>query len=230
MVKSLQALTISALIALSTAACVSTTSGSEGSFVESIPSPNTQPEFSLLTDEGVQQIKDSGRARFDLRDRVLTNAEAGVAPESRQEIIIGNPGDPDIQLTLVGPEGEVTISTQTIWFTHLDEDSFTEIIFFRAFETIEIAKQELNESVTQWGILQENIEMWSSVSEKAQDDKVKRSLGTGVGATGLIVGMNASIKRGTQVFHYIVDLDPRNYNEENIANIRSTGIGRRVVN
>ncbi len=198
--------------------------------MESTPSPNTQPEFSVLTDDGVQQIKDTGRARFDLRDRVLTNAEAGVAPESRQEVIIGNPGDPDIQLTLVGPEGEVTISTQTIWFTHLDEHSFTEIIFFRAFDTPETAQQELNEAVTRWGILPENIEMWSSVSGKVQDDKVRRSLGTGVGATGLIVGMNASIKNGNQVFHYIVDLDPRNYNAENIANIRSTGIGRRELN
>jgi hypothetical protein len=71
--------------------------------------------------------------------------------------------------------------------------------------------------------------MWTSVSSRTGAEKVRRSLGTGIGPAGLIVGMNASIKNGVQVFHYIVDLDPRNYNPVNLENIRTTGIGKRVV-
>ncbi|WP_207841841.1 hypothetical protein [Williamsia soli] len=177
----------------------------------------------------MQQIKDNRRARFDLSDRTLTNEEAGVPPESTSDVIIGNPGDPDIDLTLVGPTGEVTISTQTIWFTHLDEGRFTEIIFWRSFDTPEGAQQELAQANPRWGIHPENVEMWTSVSSRAGSEKVRRSLGTGIGPTGLIVGMNASTKNDVQVFHYIVDLDPRNYNPVNLENIRTTGIGKRVV-
>jgi hypothetical protein len=107
-----------------------------------------QDQYSYLTHEGVQQIKDNRRARFDLRDLTLTNEEAGVPPESTSDVIIGNPGDPD--LTLVGPTGEVTINTQTIWFTHLDEDTFPEIIFWRSFDTPEGAQQELAQANPRW--------------------------------------------------------------------------------
>ncbi|MFP3468192.1 hypothetical protein, partial [Leifsonia sp. SIMBA_070] len=64
----------------------------------------------------------------------------------------------------------------------------------------------------------------------AGESKEKWSLGNGIGPTGLIVGMNASIKDGVQVFQYTLNLDPRNYTPENIENIRSTGLSRRVVN
>ncbi len=188
-----------------------------------------QDQYSYLTHEGVQQIKDNRRARFDLRDHTLTNEEAGVPPESTGEVIIGNPGDPDIDLTLVGPNGEVTISTQTIWFTHLDEDTFTEIVFWRAFDTPEGAQQELAQANPRWGIRPSKVETWTGIAKDAGDEKEKWNLGSGIGPTGLIVDMNASSKNGIQVFHYIVDLDPRNYNPVNLENIRTTGIGKRVV-
>ncbi|WP_110471002.1 hypothetical protein [Williamsia limnetica] len=177
----------------------------------------------------MQQIQDNRRARFDLRDLTLTNEEAGVPPEFTSDVIIGNPGDPDIDLTLVGPTGEVTISAQTIWFTHLDQGRFTEIIFWRSFDTPEGAQQELAQANPRWGILPENVDTWASIAMDAGDKKEKWSLGTGIGPTGLILDMNASTKNGIQVFHYIVDLDPRNYNPINLENIRTTGIGKRVV-
>ena len=229
MVKYIKSIAVAVMTTCVLAACATPANNRESNLVTSPSRTGAQPEFSLLTNEGVQQIKDSRRARFDLRDLTLTNEEAGVPPESTGEVIIGNPGDPDIDLTLVGPTGEVTISTQTIWFTHLYEETFTEIVFWRAFDTPEGAQQELAQANPRWGIRPSKVETWTGIAKDAGDEKEKWSLGSGIGPTGLIVDMNASTKNGIQVFHYIVDLDPRNYNRFNLENIRTTGIGKRVV-
>jgi hypothetical protein len=229
MVKYIQSIAVAVMTTCVMAACAPPANNRESNLVASHSRSGAQPEFSLLTDAGVEQIKGSRRAGFDLRDRTLTNEEVGVPPESTSDVIIGNPGDPDIDLTLVGPIGEVTISAQTIWFTHLDQGRFTEIIFWRSFDTPEGAQQELAQANPRWGILPENVDTWASIATDAGDKKEKWSLGTGVGPTGLIVGMNASTKNDVQVFQYIVDVDPRNYNPVNLESIRTTGIGKRVV-
>lgn len=64
---------------------------------------------------------------------------------------------------------------------------------------------------------------------KADDGKDKWSLGSGIGPTGLIIDMNASIKNGVQVFQYYVHLNPLTYNPENIESIRATGISHRPL-
>ena len=199
---------------------MTTTSGS--------PDPH---EFSLLTDEGMKRIEESRHARFDLRDLMLTNTEAGLPADHKRDVIIGGAGEPDIELTFLGPEAGDTVSTQTIWITaHYRGGQFEDLIFWRSFDTQEGAQQELAQATTRWGILAENVETWNSIASRAGESKEKWSLGNGIGPTGLIVGMNASIKDGVQVFQYTLNLDPRNYTPENIENIRSTGLGRRVVN
>jgi hypothetical protein len=230
MVKLLKKNTIALFVLCALVACSSPIHKKEDNVVTSSSNSQPAPLFSFLNEDGVRQIEATGRARFDVRDRTITNAQAGVPPDFTKDVLIGKPGGADIELTLVGPEGEATTTTQTLWITHLDDGRFTEIIFFRAFHTAEDVNQELMIAIDTWGILPSKTESWKTIAIQAGVNKEKWNLGAGVGPTGLIVDMNASIKKETQVFNYIVDLDPLNYNPENIANIRSTGIGKRVVN
>lgn len=211
------------------AACTVTTDNKETP-VTSTSGPSGQPEFSILTDSGVSQIKDSRRARFDFRDLTLTNAEAGLPPDHTQDVIIGGVGKPEIKLTLVGPDAEETTTTQTIWIVHIDEDQFTYLTFWRSFDSPEDAREELAQATTRWGIRPSKVETWSSVVKDAGEGKEKRNLGSGVGPTGLIVDMNASIKNGVQVFQYFVILGKNSYNPENLESIKTTGIGSRAPN
>lgn len=58
-----------------------------------------QTGFSRLSIAGVEQIKDSRRARFDFRDLTLTNTDAGLPVDHNRDVIIGGAGKPEIELT-----------------------------------------------------------------------------------------------------------------------------------
>lgn len=228
--KSARALTILATLIGIVAACTVTTDNKETP-VTSTSGPSGQPEFSLLTDSGVEQIKDSRRARFDFRDLTLTNAEVGLPSDHTQDVIIGGAGEPDVELTLVGPDAEETVRTQTIWVANSRDGQFNYITFWRSFSSPEDAQQELAEISARWGILPANVDSWTEIAANARKDKKeKQNLGSGIGPTGLIIDLNASIKNGVQVFQYFVLLNARNYTPENIENIRTTGIGKIVAN
>jgi hypothetical protein len=70
-----------------------------------------------------------------------------------------------------------------------------------AWATPEDARQELADATARWGILRSKVATWTSIANEAGDRKEKWNLGTGVGPTGLVVTMNASIKNGVQVFN-----------------------------
>ncbi|ORM30512.1 hypothetical protein [Williamsia sp. 1135] len=129
-------------------------------------------------------------------------------------------------MTLVGPDGEETTTTQTIWTVHFGvagKFKFDYLTFWRAFYSAEAAQQELSAVTARWGIHPDSVTTWNSIAANAGDQKEKFSLGSGVSPTGLVIDMNASTENGVQVFQYFVDLDERRYTPENLASIRATG-------
>ena len=226
----LRAIAIAIALICMVPACTVTKVDQEARAISSEPNLLGQPGFSRLSTSGVKQIKDSRSARFDFRDLTLTNAEAGLPADYNRDVIIGGAGKPDIELTFLGPEAQATVSTQTIWITtYFRGGRFEDLIFWRSFDTTEGAQHELAQATARWGILPENVDTWTHIASKADDGKEKWSLGSGIGPTGLIIDMNASIKNGVQVFQYYVHLNPLTYNPENIESIRTTGISHRPV-
>lgn len=80
-------------------ACTVTKVDPEARATSSEPNFAEQTGFSRLSIAGVEQIKDSRRARFDFRDLTLTNTDAGLPVDHNRDIIIGGAGKPEIELT-----------------------------------------------------------------------------------------------------------------------------------
>lgn len=221
---------ISVFITCLLVACSAPEDNEGSAAVTSNSNTDPRPQFSQLSDGGVRQIRGSRTARFNLRDLTITNEEAGVPLDSQREVIIGNPGDPDIQLTLVGPNSEELVAVQTMWFTHhLAKSRFSEIIFWRHFDNPDLAHAELREGVQRWGFHPDKVDSWIETARTTGGEKEKSSLGSGIGPSGLIVDINASRENAVEVLQYTVDLDPRDYNTANIDAIRTTGRSTRTV-
>ncbi|MGL4306564.1 MAG: hypothetical protein ACRCSF_10465 [Mycobacteriaceae bacterium] len=94
-------------------ACVGCTARVGGDELSTfVPQP-----YSHLTEEGIKQIKQSGQARFDLRDGVLSLAEVGL-PVGGFLPLIGGAGSGEKTLILDAPERQEVITTDTMVFTH----------------------------------------------------------------------------------------------------------------
>ncbi|SUD47910.1 Uncharacterised protein [Nocardia otitidiscaviarum] len=180
-------------------------------------------EFAQLTPAGIERIKQTGHARFDLRNRELTKAAAGMEGQAMGPII-GGPDQPMITLELLGPNRTETVETNTIGFVSTGSAGapYDEIVFFRPFDTAQQANDELREGITRWGFNAGKIELWEQNSRGESD--YQQVVSSGIGPSGLVVTVEAYLKRGKPLLRYMVHLEPHLYAPQALEDIRTTGI------
>ncbi|MCP9619919.1 hypothetical protein FOH10_07435 [Nocardia otitidiscaviarum] len=179
-------------------------------------------EFAQLTPAGIEQIKQTGHARFDLRNRELTKAAAGMEGQIMGPII-GGPDQPMITLELLGPNRTETIEANTIGFVSSGpaEEPYQEIVFFRPLDTPEQANGELREGITRWGFNAENVRLWEENTSGKSD--YQQVVSMGLGPSGLVVEVEAYLQQGRPLLRYIVHLEPYLYTPQALEEIRTTG-------
>lgn len=177
---------------------------------------------SQLDAAGITQIKESGRARFDLRDHELTPADVGIRAD-RMGPIVGRPGDDPVELTLVGPDGEETVSTSTFGATFLTTGrAATNITWFESYDTEDEAFAALDAAGDRWGLTREAVAGWRETLALGGDQEI--SLRPSVGPSGLVNQVTVRGERGKgQTHQWAVLLDPRYYEADALEKLRRTG-------
>lgn len=177
---------------------------------------------SPLDRDGVQQVEESGRARFDLRDLTLTRSDVGL-PENRMGPIVGRPGGREIELVLRAPEGEEQIATSTFSATFFSSaDTADSVTWFESYDTEEEGLAALDDAVERWGLPREAVANWRQTLARGGEQEV--SLTPGVSRSGLVTQVTARGERGGgQTHQWAVLLDPRYYEPDALERIRSSG-------
>jgi hypothetical protein len=199
-----------------------------GCSVETGSDPQTESPTpmsnSQLDRAGVEQIEQSGRARFDLRDLELTPADVGLRPD-RLGPIVGGPGGEPIQLTLVGPDGEDTVTTATFAASFSTTGTpASKITWFESYDTEADAYDALESAVERWGLRREAIANWRDIL--AGGGEQERTLPLGVSPTGFVTEVTVRGEEGRgQTHQWAVLLGPELYTPEALDMIRRTGDG-----
>jgi hypothetical protein len=155
--------------------------------------------FSTLDDAGVEQIKASRTARLDMSSGALEKAAVSVTDAYGPEI--NTIGAGKIDLTTVGPEGEITAKTDRIRLNTADtRTDFSEVTYFLTTRSKEEFYELIRDGVRRYGIDGESAENWISSTESDPAGKSSFSITTGY-AAGL--GVNYDLRydgsKGSQV-------------------------------
>ncbi|KQT92082.1 hypothetical protein ASG49_08930 [Marmoricola sp. Leaf446] len=190
------------------------------------PDPDRRDEATVsnspLDREGVQQIEESGSARFDLRDLTLTRSDVGL-PENRMGPIVGRPGGREIDLVLRAPEGEERVATSTFSATFFSSaDTADAVTWFESYDTEADGLAALDEAVERWGLPREAVATWREALTGDGEQEV--SLTPGVSPSGFVTQVTARGEKGAgQTHQWTVLLDPRYYEDGALERIRETG-------
>lgn len=205
------------MLLLTAAACSAPSSKEE-------PLPSTT-EFSQLTPAGIEQIKTTRHARFDLRNHDLTKSSVGTEGETMGPII-GGADQPMITLELLGPDRTETVETNTIAVvsTGPASEPYEDIVFWRSLDTPQQANEELRDGITRWGFNPARVSRWEENSQSQSD--YRQVVSMGIGPSGLVMEVEAYLQAGKPLLRYIVHFEPRLYTPEVLDRIRSTGLSR----
>jgi hypothetical protein len=164
--------------------------------------------FSMLDDAGVEQIKASRTARLDMSSGTLEKAAVNVGAAEIFGPEINTRGAGKIDLTIVGPSGEITAKTDRIRFLSGEtRTDFREVTYFLTAESREEFYELIRDGVERYGIDKESAENWISSTESDPGDRSDFSISSGY-ATG--IGVNYDLRydgsKNTQVI--IVHVNP----------------------
>ncbi|MFE4195749.1 hypothetical protein ACFRJ9_07785 [Paenarthrobacter sp. NPDC056912] len=143
-------------------------------------------EFSTLDAAGVDRIRTDKRARLDMSSGSLPKSAVRVSDDSYgPEINTQDSGK--INLTIVGPSGEITAETDRIRFKTTDaRPDFTEVTYFLTADSLEELSALVRDGVSKYGIDAEDAERWIASATKDPASKSDYSLTSG-SSTGLAV-------------------------------------------
>ncbi|NJC23483.1 hypothetical protein BJ994_002559 [Arthrobacter pigmenti] len=117
---------------------------------------------SPMDEAGIEAIKESRTATFDLTDGELTRADVGLTADDIAPMIAMDESEP-IAVTIKGANGEATIETPTLkLFTASGWDTIDYLTLFRVFEDDEALVAEVGESVEKYGVDPSKVESWTS--------------------------------------------------------------------
>ena len=166
-------------------------------------------EFSTLDAAGVDRIRTDKQARLDMSSGTLQKSAVRVSEDSYgPEINTKDSGK--INLTIVGPSGEITAQTDRIRFNTTDaRPDFTEITYFLTAASAEEFNALIREGVDKYGIDADDAERWISSNSQDKSAKSDYSLTSGT-STGLEVNYDLRFdgSKDTQVI--IVHVSPAN--------------------
>lgn len=189
----------------------------------------TKDGYSLLDDAGIAHIKETREARFDLRDRTLTREDVGIGRE-RLGPQVGKPGDPEIALELLGPDGTEQVRTSTFltYFREPGGDA-TALTWFESYDTRAEGDAALAEAADHWNLRrgvvedwQENVRLASEGPFADPDSTTRRSYGPGLADSGLVaeITMRTTPEREGETLEVSVYLQPKYYTEDYLAGLR----------
>lgn len=209
------------LIALT--GCTNTTPEKEG--------PVTTPDgFSRLDAAGVEQIQNTREARFDLRDLRLTKEDVGLGAD-RLGPQVGKPGGPELELTLLGPEGTEKVTTSTFMVTFFSTSPTAQLVtWFESHRTRAEGDRALGAAVDHWGLPPDTVDNWQETVKLASrgpfadtSGTTRTSYGPGLAESGLVGEVTVSTKpdREGETIQYQVLLDPKYYTKESLQRLRA---------
>lgn len=156
-----------------------TSSSSQGSTV-------ITSEFSTLDAAGVDRIRTDKQARLDMSSGSLQKSAVRVSEDSYgPEINTQDSGK--INLTIVGPSGEINSQTDRIRFKTTDtRPDFTEVTYFLTADSLEGFTTLIRDGVDKYGIGADDAERWIASTSQDPGSKSDYSLTSGT-STGLEV-------------------------------------------
>jgi hypothetical protein len=160
----------------------------------------------LLDDAGVEQIRASKVARLDMSSGTLkksdVNARNSYGPD------INTLGSEKINLTIVGPSGEVSGETDRIRFNTVETQSdFSEVTYFLTTTSTEDYFELIRDGVQRYGIDRDVAERWITSTERRPDSKSSYSLPSGFD-TGLEVNYDLRYDSAKKTQVIIVHVSP----------------------
>ncbi len=169
---------------------------------------------SRLDEDGISAIKAAGAARFALQDHSLTADEVGIEA-GRMGPIIGTPGGPVIDLTLVGPQGEDTIETSTFGVQFDTDGSGLSVTWITSYDAGD-GLAALREERQRWGLREADLQFLAE--DVNLGGEVERVLGPGVAESGLVMSLTAQFGQ-RDVVRYEVLLADGYYTPQALAAI-----------
>ncbi|WGW12466.1 hypothetical protein LWF01_01480 [Saxibacter everestensis] len=164
--------------------------------------------YSTLDDAGVERILASRTARLDMRSGNLEKSDVGLPQDDLgPEINTRDPHD-KVQLTIVGPSGEISGETDRIRFNTVDtRTDFSVVTYFLTTESAEEYFELIRDGVDRYGIDGESAERWITSAEADPEHSSEFSLVSGT-STGLEVNydLRYDATKNTQVI--IVNVSP----------------------
>jgi len=164
-------------------------------------------EFSTLDASGVDRIRTDKRAKLDMRGGTLQKSAVRVTDDSYgPEINTQDSGK--IDLTIVGPMGEIRAQTDRIRFKTTDaRPDFTEVTYFLTADSAEDFAALIRDGVKKYGIDADDAERWISSTSKDSSAKSDYSLTSGT-STGLEVNYDLRFDGSKETQVIIVHVTP----------------------
>lgn len=166
-------------------------------------------EFSTLDAAGVDRIRTDKQARLDMSSGSLQKSAVRVSEDSYgPEINTQDSGK--INLTIVGPNGEINAQTDRIRFKTTDSrPDFTEVTYFLSTDSAEEFTSLIRDGVEKYGIDSDDAERWIQSTTKDPDSKSDYSLTSGT-STGLEVNYDLRFDGSKDQQVIIVHVSPAN--------------------
>ncbi|WP_159708276.1 hypothetical protein [Arthrobacter sp. 18067] len=143
-------------------------------------------EFSTLDAAGVDRIRTDKQARLDMGSGTLQKSAVRVSGDSYGPEI-NTQGSGKINLTIVGPSGEISGQTDRIRFKTTDaRPDFTEVTYFLTADSLDGLSTLIRDGVEKYGIDSDDAERWIDSASKDPGSKSDYSLTSGT-STGLEV-------------------------------------------
>ncbi|WP_178994690.1 hypothetical protein [Paenarthrobacter nitroguajacolicus] len=180
--KSLKAAIGALALSLALAACSGAVSGNQ----------TTAPdagEFDTLTSAGAERITSQGTAKLDMTKGKLEKEAVGLPADAAKGPLIFAQDGREIEISIAGPQGTVTGSSDTLKFaTDSARSDFKEVTFYHRFDKWEDLEKDVRDAVSRYGLDADDAEYWLQNVNKTSSsvDLFNHSLGPGT-STGLAV-------------------------------------------
>ncbi|UXM91384.1 hypothetical protein [Paenarthrobacter sp. JL.01a] len=164
-------------------------------------------DYSTLDAAGVDRIRTDKRAKLDMSSGALQKSAVRVSGDSYgPEINTQDSGK--IDLTIVGPKGEIRAQTDRIRFKTTDaRPDFTEVTYFLTADSAEGFAALIRDGVEKYGIDADDAERWISANGKDSSTKSDYSLTSG-NSTGLEVNYDLRFDGSKETQVIIVHVIP----------------------
>ena len=125
-------------------------------------------EFDTLTAAGAERITSQGSARLDMTAGKLEKDSVGLPAEAARGPLIFAREGREIQISIAGPQGTVTGSSDSLKFaTDPARSDFKEVTFYHRHEKWEDLERDVRDAVPRYGLDAADAEYWLQNVQKS---------------------------------------------------------------